>query len=271
MAEAIKSTFTHRRQRDEADSAGKLVGDFARDLQGQSRLPDPSRTGERDEPHVRAAQQLTKSGSFVFASNKSGALYGQVVGAGLGARRRHRPGDHAPQRGREPNRGRNRSAASDPWPDSAPQSKRTERGIEHSDADALRFIAKDCGRGFRIGFLLERRSAGDHLVEHRAQRKLVGTKVDFTAGRLLWRHVSDRAHHDSVLGDGGGSVRIARVAGQAASPDRNPAPWPFRRAETIRFSGFKSRWTMPISCALASASAICAAMATALRNGIGPA
>ena len=41
--------------------------------------------------------------------------------------------------------------------------------------------------------------------------------------------------------------------------------------ETIRFSGFKSRWTTPASWALASPSAICAAMGMACCKGIEPA
>ncbi len=40
--------------------------------------------------------------------------------------------------------------------------------------------------------------------------------------------------------------------------------------ETMTFSGFRSRCTMPAPCALASPSAICAAIPRILRTGIGP-
>ena len=40
---------------------------------------------------------------------------------------------------------------------------------------------------------------------------------------------------------------------------------------TLMFAGFRSRWTMPCSCAASSASAICRAMGSASSSGIGPA
>ena len=36
------------------------------------------------------------------------------------------------------------------------------------------------------------------------------------------------------------------------------------------FAGFRSRWTMPCSCAASSASAICLAIGSASSSGIGP-
>ena len=40
---------------------------------------------------------------------------------------------------------------------------------------------------------------------------------------------------------------------------------------TLMFAGFRSRWTMPRSCAASSASAICRAIGSASSSGIGPA
>ena len=41
-------------------------------------------------------------------------------------------------------------------------------------------------------------------------------------------------------------------------------------ARTLMFAGFRSRWTMPASCAASSASAICFAIGSASSIGIGP-
>ena len=91
--------------------------------------------------------------------------------------------------------------------------------------------------------------------------------------RLLRRHIAHGAHHCSLFGDGRAPRGIRTGAPFPARNFANPKSRTLAMAsrETIRFSGFKSRCTMPISCALARASAICAAIVTALRNGIGPA
>ena len=39
---------------------------------------------------------------------------------------------------------------------------------------------------------------------------------------------------------------------------------------TLMLAGFRSRWTMPCSCAASSASAICRAIGSASSSGIGP-
>ena len=49
----------------------------------------------------------------------------------------------------------------------------------------------------------------------------------------------------------------APLAVPSPSPGRSPAPSPCRRARTLMFAGFRSRWMIPCSCAASSASAIC--------------
>ncbi len=44
----------------------------------------------------------------------------------------------------------------------------------------------------------ERRPAGEHLVQHHAERKEVGARVGFLAAGLLGGHVAHRAHHQSL-------------------------------------------------------------------------
>ena len=47
------------------------------------------------------------------------------------------------------------------------------------------------------------------------------------------------------------------------SPGRSRAPSPTPSGVILMFAGFRSRWTMPFSCAASSASAICRAIASA--------
>jgi hypothetical protein len=75
-----------------------------------------------------------------------------------------------------------------------------------------------------------------------------------------------------------GLVNVGDAGPDAAgSPDRSMAlARPKSRTltvpsdRTLMFAGFRSRWTMPCSCAASSASAICAAIAALSSIGIGP-
>ena len=53
-----------------------------------------------------------------------------------------------------------------------------------------------------------------------------------------------------------------------ASPKSSTFTVPSGR--TLMFAGFRSRWTMPCSCAASSASAICFAIGSASSSGIAP-
>ncbi len=71
------------------------------------------------------------------------------------------------------------------------------------------------------------------------------------------------------------SVCASAPPTSAASPScdlARPKSTIFTRpsAVTITFSGFRSRWTMPASCAAARPSAICCAISTARRSGMRP-
>ena len=117
-------------QRDEADTTGKLVGDSLCDSQGKPCLPGSSRTGEGDEACVLTAQEMAERGLFVFAADKCGALKRQVGGATLGRARRRigQPVAHGSEVASQIPVG-SHSRLSDPWPDSAPRSRRRVRGL----------------------------------------------------------------------------------------------------------------------------------------------
>ena len=96
--------------------------------------------------------------------------------------------------------------------------------------------------------------------------------------RLLRAHIRSGAQNDAHLAHRGRRDRrrlrrrsaTARGSARAPSRDRSPAPSPCRRARTLMFAGFRSRWMIPCSCAASSASAICCAIGSASSSGIGP-
>ena len=101
------------------------------------------------------------------------------------------------------------------------------------------------------------RGAGQHLVEHAAERPDVGAPVDRFAARLLGAHVGGRAE-DHAGRSPAGHVMV----GDIRQASRRPARFAFerfRQAEvehlhgavgtTLMLAGFKSRWMMPCSCA----------------------
>ena len=99
---------------------------------------------------------------------------------------------------------------------------------------------------------LERLPAREHLVEDRPEREDVRAVVDRQSPHLLGRHVARGPHDRAGLG-----VALARRRARLLA--RSDGLDPLRQAEvedldvavpvTKRFSGFRSRWTMPFSCA----------------------
>ncbi len=88
--------------------------------------------------------------------------------------------------------------------------------------DGRRLVGADPGQRLRRGLGPERRDAGHHLVEHRAEREQIGPVIDGQPARLLRRHrvagAEDRA--------GTGQVLLAAAAiglGEAEVEDLGPA------------------------------------------------
>ena len=74
----------------------------------------------------------------------------------------------------------------------------------------LGLLGEDAVGGVGHRRRLERRAAGQHLVEHRAQREEVGAVVHLAAAQLLGRHVVERAEHQA--GDGEPAI-VSPLAG----------------------------------------------------------
>ena len=65
--------------------------------------------------------------------------------------------------------------------------------------------------------------------------------------------------------------RRRRATGSIALARPKSSTFTVPSARTLMFAGFRSRWTMPCSCAASSASAICLAIGSASSSGIGAA
>ncbi len=111
------------------------------------------------------------------------------------------------------------------------------------------------------GLAIERLAAGEHLVEDAAERPDVGALVHRPAARLLRAHVGRRAENDAVL-SAGPSVIVGEWARSGVAPSPSVLANPKSRTlttpdgVTLTLAGLRSRWTMPLSCAAESASAI---------------
>src|SRR5712692_8005606 len=91
-----------------------------------------------------------------------------------------------------------------------PSERRRNRRIE-----SLRLFANDRGERFRGGVASKRIRAAGHLVKDRAQRELIGSKVDFFASGLLRRHIAGGAEERA-----GGAVAFHRSLAVVAAERR---------------------------------------------------
>ena len=129
----------------------------------------------------------------------------------------------------------------------------------------------------RVRLAVEQPLAREHLVQHDAERPDVRTLVDGSALGLLGTHVRRRPHHEAGLGVLAAELRQRTAAGPVpcaasnalASPKSSTLTLP--SAVNLTLAGLRSLWTMPLTCAASSASAICPAILRASGAGIGPA
>ena len=90
----------------------------------------------------------------------------------------------------------------------------------------------------------ERRLAGQHLVEHRAERVDVGPRVEIVlAGGLLGAHVLRRAETHAGLGEPDPAVAAAPASAMPKSATSARPSW------NSTLSGLMSRWITPWRCA----------------------
>ena len=75
---------------------------------------------------------------------------------------------------------------------------------------------------------LEGRAAGEHLVEHAAERPDVGAAIHRLPARLLRRHVGGGAEDDAGLRHGRRGDGWRRLTASRSVADWRPSPWPAR-------------------------------------------
>ena len=155
----------------------------------------------------------------------------------------------------------------------APQQKPSNRDWRRlRQRSPVRLALEHLRNRVRDGVSRERKPAGQHLVEQAAECPDVGTLVDRKAARLLGAHVGGGADDappppTSVtpgvrVWPDGTDRRRRRI-----SRGRSPALSRRRAGVILMFAGFRSRWTMPFSCAASRASAICRAIVNASAAG----
>ena len=144
------------------------------------------------------------------------------------ARARSRPAERQRSAGTAPARGRRRAP-----PPPAPPAGASGRSAP--------VAAESLGDHRLRRWPGERRLAGQHLVEHAAERVDVGAGVDVAlAARLLGAHVGRRADGEAGLGE---LARRRPPASARAMPKSATSVWP--SAVSRMFSGLMSRCTTP--------------------------
>ena len=136
------------------------------------------------------------------------------------------------------------------------------------------FTANHGGESVGNGFAFESHFAGEHFVEHGAEGPDVGTTVNHFAAGLFRGHVAAVPMCPALVA---AAVRVGELVMSelAVSSDRAFAR-PKSRTFTVPsgvifiFAGFRSRCTMPRSCAYSRASVICLATGRTSSTGIGP-
>ena len=132
----------------------------------------------------------------------------------------------------------------------------TRRHRAAARGELRRIVVQDGVHRLDRRFAVEGAVAGEHLVEHRAQREEVGAGIGREAPHLLRRHVPIRADHHAGprLGErpapSPARCRCSRGGPSLAIPKSRILARPPPVTGT-RFSGLRSRWTMPRSCAAA--------------------
>src|SRR5437660_12507815 len=117
-------------------------------------------------------------------------------------------------------------------------------------------------RAHRLSHRVTAKSAlpGKHLVENRAEGKDVGTMIRRLPFQLLRRHVTHCPHHHARISIDTPSRHIGLRFGSSLVPVSlaKPKSRIFTRPSfvTKRFSGLRSRWTIPLPWAAARPCAL---------------
>jgi hypothetical protein len=73
-----------------------------------------------------------------------------------------------------------------------------------------------------------------------------------------------------IVGESVAEPIAVLLTGSASFANPKSSTFTVPSGRTLMFAGFRSRWTIPCSCAASSASAICFAISSTSSTGIGP-
>ena len=91
--------------------------------------------------------------------------------------------------------------------------RRRSHGLEGSDRSG--FLFEDCRSHAELALPWKRTLAGEHLVQHRCQRKKVAPAIEFLPFDLFRRHVLKCSHNGALLGHRRGLCYRCRQRGHA--------------------------------------------------------
>ena len=142
---------------------------------------------------------------------------------------------------------------------------RADDAVERRRGDGLdarhrrRLVLQNRAEQARARLAFERRAAGEHLEQQRAEREDVGARVGLEPFDLFGRHVLKRPEDRALRRQVRRRRRQHRQRRSSRRPARRSSPGRSRAASrppssSMTFAGFRSRWTMPERCALSSAS-----------------
>src|SRR5262249_29215093 len=137
-----------------------------------------------------------------------------------------------------------------------------------------RLITQNGAHHFSDRFTLKCAPPAQHLVENQPEGKDVCALVSLLPAHLFGRHIAYSAHHHTRIGQwlSVGASESMLWLSFCGFNFANPKSRILTRPSLVtnRFSGFRSRWTTPFSCAAAMPAAICCAYSIALRAGRAP-
>ena len=115
----------------------------------------------------------------------------------------------------------------------------------------VRIARQDLGQRVRAGVARERDAAGQHFIQHAAERPDVRALVDGLTARLFGAHVGRRAHDRSLTRSVVSDRRHCDQIGAAESPvvafaRPKSSTLTTPSGVTLMLAGFRSRWTMPL-------------------------
>ncbi len=167
-----------RGERNKMSAARKVLDQAARHFYGETGFADPARAGDRDQAHISTQQKFLSGGYILLPPHQPGPLHRKIDRPGLHLLRRLL--GEAVADGRQfprkvPGGGVTLLGLFGQASLNRPAQRSGNVGISLGDRFGL--FPQNGHHGFGGCVSLKGALAGHHLVEHKAERKLVGSKI----------------------------------------------------------------------------------------------